>query len=91
MCSVLCTTALTAGGHTCVADSSTTGYTNIVESQLNTASTFAVTAECAANYEGTAQATACTSDNGEYTLSGCTACSGGLFADAGNGNSCAGW
>ena len=49
----------------------TTGFTSIVETQLNVATGFAVTAQCADNYQGDATVDACTS-SGPYSLTGCT-------------------
>ena len=50
-------------------------------------------ATCAAGYSGTAvEPTVCTSDGGEYVLSGCTPCSAGKFnSAAGNGVTCTDW
>ena len=55
----------------CTEPADTTGYATVTNTQLNVVTGFAVTAECAAGYEGTAAAAACTT-SGEYTLSGCT-------------------
>ena len=54
----------------CTRPSDTTGYDSVIENELNTATGFNVTVECAANYEGTASVAACTA-SGDYSLSGC--------------------
>ena len=53
----------------CTQPSDITGYT-VFETELSATTGFAVTAQCAAGWSGTAAATACTAD-GDYTLSGC--------------------
>ena len=55
----------------CTQPASITGYT-VTNTELNVATGFAVTAVCAANYEGTPVVTACAA-SGDYTLSGCAA------------------
>eukprot|EP01043_Picozoa_sp_COSAG02_P063577 COSAG02_NODE_9050_length_2349_cov_11.470667_1_plen_431_part_00 len=55
----------------CTRPSDTTGYDSIVETELSTATGFNVTAQCAANYQGTASVAACTVSS-DYTLSGCS-------------------
>jgi hypothetical protein len=54
----------------CTRPSDTTGYDSVIDNELNTATGFNVTVECAANYEGTASVAACTA-SGDYSLSGC--------------------
>jgi len=54
-----------------VRPSDTTGYSGFDESELNIQD-FDVSADCTDGYHGTATATACTDDNGAYTLNGCS-------------------
>jgi hypothetical protein len=55
----------------CSQPTDTTGYT-VTETQLNVATGFAVTAQCADNYQGDATVDACTS-SAPYSLTGCSA------------------
>ncbi len=57
----------------CTTPAVTTGYVQITEANLDlNAAAFVVYANCATGWDGTAQATACSSTNPQYTLSGCT-------------------
>jgi hypothetical protein len=55
---------------TCTSPGDTTGYEITAETSF-LASDFAISAECATGYEGTATAVPCTQNGAEYTLSGC--------------------
>jgi hypothetical protein len=59
----------------CTRPSDVTGYT-VADTNLDLgAGAFDVTAACAAGYEGTAAASACSTHGRDYTLSGCSGCS----------------
>ena len=58
----------------CTRPSDVTGYT-VADTNLDLgAGAFDVTAACAAGYEGTAAASACSTHGRDYTLSGCSGC-----------------
>ena len=56
----LSSTTATCTEVVCTEPADTTGYATVTNTQLSVATGFAVTAECAAGYEGTAAAAACT-------------------------------
>ena len=59
----------------CVRPSSTSGYTILQETELNTANGFDVNVQCATGFSGAAFTNECSSDGGAYGLSGCGSCS----------------